>query len=352
MLVFPDSSEVKVKDALVTVIVPVYNVAQYLDRCVESIVNQTYANLQVILVNDGSTDGSGALCDEYANRDERVTVIHQANGGLSAARNAALDSAGGDFITFVDSDDWIHQQFVERLLSMACIGPADIAIAGLIKPPLDAISADFDREIPVLLTPVEAIDQLLGPNHPLFVVACGKLFRRRVLGDLRFPTGRLHEDEFIAHRLILAANRISLVHEPLYYYWQRETSIMGAGYNIRRGEDIVQAYRDRVDVLESVGMHDAASRTRKSLFFQTRKLFLSMDAKNVTRRKELLRDMRKIASDEARIRRNLLSVFVWLYSWIPGVLEPLDQIRHRLRKDGRAAIEWLPTRLSLRASTR
>ena len=225
---------------MVSVIVPVYNVERYLRKCIESILNQTYQDLEVILVDDGSKDCSGNICDEYAAKDARIRVIHKENGGLSDARNCGIDVAKGEYLLFVDSDDFIHSQMLEVLYdAMQDIG-ADISVCNFLNVPegqdlQQETITDPSRHI---YREQEKLAQLYV-NNLVTVVAWNKLYSRRLFQTLRYPKGRLHEDEFVIHRLLFEARSVVYVDVVLYYYVQRQNSIMGkySIKNIRDGYD-------------------------------------------------------------------------------------------------------------------
>lgn len=193
----------------ISVVVPVYQVRQWLDRCLASVQEQTHNNLEIILVNDGSTDGSGGRCDELAAEDARIRVVHQSNKGLSAARNRGLEIATGDWITFIDSDDWVHPEMLERLLTMT--GPeVDIAVAGFervttIDSPQGAQCGPTE-----LLTSNQVLARYFGADRTLLTIACAKLFRREMFTEIRFPEGRLHEDEATTYKLLAKAKLVAL----------------------------------------------------------------------------------------------------------------------------------------------
>lgn len=209
---------------LVSVIVPVYRVEEYLPACVDSILAQTYDNLEILLIDDGSPDGCGALCDAYAKSDGRVRVLHQPNGGLSAARNAGLALARGETISFIDGDDTVSPVFIEALLGAG----ADIAQCGFCTDArlLGQSVPDFQ-----LRTGREASLELQSDATGAFTVAWNKLYRRTLFDGLRFPAGRLHEDEFVTYRALWRAERCAIANEPLYHYRRRPDSIMGAGFS-------------------------------------------------------------------------------------------------------------------------
>lgn len=232
---------------LISVIVPVYKVEKYLDKCVRSIVDQTYTNLEILLVDDGSPDNCGAMCDAWAQKDKRIRVIHKENGGLSDARNVGMAAATGEYIAFVDSDDWVHVRYIERLYAALTEHNA----------PISACSVRFvceAEEIPaqspansIALTTEEALRTLIR-GEGVRAVAWNKLYHRDLLQDETFPIGKYHEDEFFTYRLIAKAQTVAYVPEELYYYLQRGSGIMGS-VSIRH-LDMLEAWCERLCFLK------------------------------------------------------------------------------------------------------
>lgn len=233
---------------LITIIVPIYNVAVYMDRCVDSILTQTYRNLEVILVDDGSTDGSAAMCDQWAQRDSRIKVIHQSNGGLSQARNTALDAMTGQYVTMVDGDDYIAPHFVETMLGLAGNTGADVVSSGWNlfddgtspKPSSDAHITTF--------TPAQAIDEVFY-QHTLTNSACSKLYAASLWHDLRFPVGMLYEDLAVIYDLLSLATRVVHTSEELYLYRQRQEGSITSSFSRKRTHvlDIMERLEERVE---------------------------------------------------------------------------------------------------------
>lgn len=217
------------ENALISVIIPVYKVEQYLSRCVESVLNQTYPNLEVILVDDGSPDGSGAICDAFATRDSRVRVIHKQNGGLSDARNAGIDMASGDYFAFVDSDDWVEPDTYETMLTLAQKYEVKIVCAGRYDE--DSVSGvktlGLCPEKEELISGEEAVRRILRWEH-MDSSACDKLYARELYADIRYPVGRVVEDVATTYRLVLLAGNIAMLPRPVYHYCHREQSITTA----------------------------------------------------------------------------------------------------------------------------
>lgn len=218
---------------LISVIVPVYNVEAYLDRCVSSIVNQSHKNLEIILVDDGSPDGCPALCDEWAARDERIHVLHKENSGLSDARNAGMGAAHGEYISFIDGDDWIEPRFFEILQHELEAQNADVA-AVQYRPCWEGDACErqsayehvtvYDRQTAMRLLIQNQIKQ----------VVWNKLYRSAQIRDIPFEKGKVHEDEFWTYQVIGRIERFAAIDYIGYDYFQRAGSIMGAGYSPKR----------------------------------------------------------------------------------------------------------------------
>lgn len=235
--------------SLISIIVPVYKVEKYLDKCVDSIVNQTYQNLEIILVDDGSPDTCGAMCDAWAKKDSRIRVVHKENGGLSDARNAGLAVATGAYIAFVDSDDWISPEFIQILLDALEKTGSDISACGIIPFYEDEpiTIPDYEDEI-VCVQTEQALRYLIEDR--LRQVVWNKLYKRAVIADILFAKGKLHEDEFWSYQIIGNAQKVAITSVPGYYYLQRRESIMGSKYTLRR-LDAIEAKEQRQIYLES-----------------------------------------------------------------------------------------------------
>ena len=234
---------------LISVIVPIYQVEPYLDRCVKSIVNQTYKNIEIILVNDGSPDGCPAICDAWAERDSRVKVIHKENGGLSDARNAGLAVAAGDLISFIDSDDWIEPDFLTALYDAMEQTGAKIAECATTYAAEDGTAIRIREEtLPSPLDRTEALRRLVLEDG-VYQTVWNKLYRREVIQGVPFAVGKYNEDEFWTYQVFDRIKKLAIVETPLYNYLQRGTSIIGVGYNLRR-LDGLEARFQRMNYLQ------------------------------------------------------------------------------------------------------
>lgn len=233
------------KQDLISVIIPIYKVEKYLDECLYSIVNQTYENLEILLVDDGSPDNCGKICDEYAQKDNRIKVIHKENGGLSSARNAGLDIAKGEYISFVDSDDVIDEKFIETLYKMCINNSVDIAICDYMRF-TDTIEKDkSENTINVYSSKKVQNDMYENIISEKVVVTWNKLYKKYLFEEIRFPVGKIHEDEFTTYKLLYASKSdIAVTNSKFYYYRCNPNGIMGRKYNKNR-LDILEALEER-----------------------------------------------------------------------------------------------------------
>lgn len=219
---------------LISVIVPVYKVEAYLDRCVQSIVDQTYHNLEVILVDDGSPDNCPAMCDAWAEKDSRIKVIHKENGGLSDARNAGMAVATGELMGFVDSDDWISPETYQLLYERMAVDGSDIVACGVEMVWEDDMpSRMLTRPGYCVLDAQEAMQAIIEESwlkQPVWY----KLYKTKLIQDVLFPVGKYHEDVFWSYQAVGKACKVSVFDTPCYHYVQRESSIMGEEYSLKR----------------------------------------------------------------------------------------------------------------------
>lgn len=241
--------------ATISIVVPVYKVEAYLRRCIDSILVQTYRDFELILVDDGSPDNCGKICDEYAKKDSRVIVIHQQNGGLSAARNSgiewALSNSSSRYLTFIDSDDWVLSRYLECLYagvllsgSVACCGCQELSDT---KSAYDVEVSDKSWRI----LPTREYWLQLG----FTMTAWGKLYVKSLFADVRYPVGKIHEDEYVTHRILFQKECVAQTEARLYCYWRRENSITMSSKGIKR-LDFLGGLEDQYAMF--VQMHDEA----------------------------------------------------------------------------------------------
>lgn len=245
------------KESLISVIVPVYNEEKYLRKCLDSIRNQTYTEIEVICVDDHSTDSSGVLCDQYAEMDSRFCVIHkEKNGGLSEARNTGMKYARGEYLSFVDADDWIDGRFLECLYHIITQYHGDIAQCGYANITNEAfhVRQPLDAETVIPLTGKQALKKLYSipaeyASVP-YTIVCNKLYKRSIFFGLYFPKGRMYEDQFFTYRCFDRAKKILVSTERLYYYRQSSGSITRSTYTIRFQDDII-AHGEQIRYFQS-----------------------------------------------------------------------------------------------------
>lgn len=219
---------------LISVIIPIYNVEKYLRRCVDSVLSQTYKNLEVWLVDDGSPDGCPAICDEYAERDNRVKVIHKRNGGLADARNVALDRATGDYIVCVDSDDYISTTHIEGLYKLIVDNNADVAVNTSCSF-LEGTEPKLDKADSKVYTydSLHAVETMFY-QEKFDTSAWGKMYKLELFNDVRYPKGLLFEDLPTTYKLLLKAKKVAFQNIQSYYYFLRADSIEGAAFSPKK----------------------------------------------------------------------------------------------------------------------
>ncbi len=229
-----------ISNPLVSVIIPVYNTKKYLRRCLNSVQGQTYQNLEIIIINDGSTDNSINICEEFRKKDERVVVVSQVNKGLSAARNTGIDICHGDFITFVDSDDSIEKNYTKYLLELVSKGESDIAICAHEEVRREKVICNFGKGfLEKQYSTEECLQDML--NEKGFTLSSwGKLYDKKLFKNIRFPEGKLHEDIGTTYKLIMNAKKISYGPEPKYIYYLHNNSITSSGFNKQKLDIITQ----------------------------------------------------------------------------------------------------------------
>lgn len=242
-----------VMENLISVIVPVYNVEKYVDKCIESLINQSYKNLEILLINDGSTDLSEEICRKWAKKDFRIQVFNKENGGLSDARNFGLDRCNGDFVAFVDSDDIINKEMFNVMLNLSKETSSDIVQCDFLKFKDENTIINEKEEYKIKeFSNIEAIENHYKEELKIStVVAWSKLYKRKLFNEIRFPKGKLHEDEFTTYKLLYKANKITYTNQKLYYYRDTPNSIMNCTYNIKR-LDLIEALRERLVFIDKI----------------------------------------------------------------------------------------------------
>ena len=240
----------------ISVIVPVYKVEKYIHRCVDSILSQSFSDLELILVDDGSPDGCSAICDEYAHRDIRVRVFHQQNQGVSAARNFGLDwvlnNSNSEWISFVDSDDWCHPKMLELLHDAVVYSGLNVSACGYVNTQGEEPNVDFSN---ISATPMST-EQFFVNNNTGFIVPWGKLYRKSAFKNIRYPLGKRFEDEYTTYRVLFQFEQIAYVNSSLYFYLNNPDSFMHMDWSLSR-LDYFNAAKEQVSFFEAIGKAEA-----------------------------------------------------------------------------------------------
>lgn len=250
---------------LISVIIPVYNVDKYLRQCLDSVINQTYKNIEILLIDDGSTDDSGKICDEYAGNDARITVIHKENGGLSDARNTGIESMHGQYVSFVDSDDYIDLHYIETLTNAAVSTKSDVIMASYIKVSDNYIDRGSKCKAGKSIEQFSGIDAKLSMLYrkKLTMYSPGKLYHAALFDKVRFPYGRIFEDMVTTWEIMKLVNAVEYVDEPLYFYRQRSGSTVNTKYSHRKMDQVFMAK----DILDEVCNDRQLYKAAVSLYF-------------------------------------------------------------------------------------
>lgn len=234
----------------ISVIIPSYNVEPYLERCVESVVNQTYRELEIILVDDGSTDATGELCDSLAVTDSRIKVVHKENGGLSDARNAGINVAEGDFYSFVDGDDYLEKDAYEIMISEMANTDVSLVSAGIVVEDIRGNKHLNMSKERLILNKEDALLNLLSPVRTIGQSSCNKLFRKQLFRELRYKKGIINEDMELLPKILDICNLVVLLNKPVYHYVRRNGSITESEFSIWKYQGIRNAY-DTLDLCKN-----------------------------------------------------------------------------------------------------
>ncbi len=303
---------------LVSIIVPVYKVENYLNRCVDSILMQSYKNIEVILVDDGSPDKCPQICDEYANLDERVEVIHKKNGGLSDARNIGIEKAKGEFFSFIDSDDYVYPDMIENLVNIHRNTGANMVITNF-----KTVDEAGNRVEPMESSPIlnglfsagEIMPQIYEGMGWYYIVAWNKLYHRSLFEQIRFPFGKIHEDEYVVTQLMWAAKKIACLSKEEYVYlYQRNGSIM----DLQKGRsqcDWLEAMYLRFLFCKEQGMEELATLTRTVYFRELNNFFMKPEMRAYATKKQRKAAKRQYAKMDGK------SVTEWI-NWIIFLINP------------------------------
>ena len=280
------------ENQLISIIVPIYNVEKYLKKCIESIINQTYKNIEIILVDDGSPDNCGKICEEYSQKDKRIIVIHKENGGLSDARNKGIDIAKGDYLTFIDSDDFVNIDYIEKLYSSIKLNNTELAQCGISKVnENNEIIEKLNYDENYIKTSHEILNELYGKHLIENVVVWNKMYAKELFKNIRFPVGKIHEDEFTTYKLIYYSKNVAIVSDSLYNYRQNNASIMGRKFNIKR-LNLLEALEQRIQFFWDKNEKDLYEKSVKVYLEQLRMYYIKTK-KYIRNSKEIQQDIKR-----------------------------------------------------------
>ena len=304
---------------LISIIVPVYNVEKYLKKCVDSIVNQTYKNLEIILVDDGATDNSGKICDELVELDNRIKVYHKKNGGLSDARNYGVERATGDYIGFVDSDDYIDAEMYEKLYEAIKKENVDVAECNLKIVYPEKTDLFTDQKYYQICNKQEYLEEYLKIEK-IFGSACVRLTKADIAKKLKFPVGKLYEDTYYAYDLIGIVDKYVIVDNPYYNYLMRENSITNAKFNPRIFDLIEIVEKFHTNVYKNYPSLKEAADCRKmyAYFSVLNSILLEEDFKNNSFYKQIIdyfkENYKKLLKNKYITRNRKLSILLIKFS--------------------------------------
>ena len=299
---------------LLSIIVPVYDVERYLPKCIDSILAQTFTDFELILVDDGSPDSCPALCDAAAAKDARIRVIHQKNGGLSAARNAGLDAARGAWIGFVDSDDYIAPEMYETLYKAVQSTGADLALCDYVK--VDETGALCTQtHVAVPQKSLTGRELLQKAYWTTVQIACNKLYHRTIFAQLRYPVGKLNEDFFVIPEICLNTQKAVVVPDVLYYYVQRGDSIMGKSRTLRH-YDAAEAAQHYWNCLVENRVYETLPAAAECTFCVVSRIYWTLPA--ALRKEPRSMEMLRMQSETVRRTRQYCAVplKLQLQSWL------------------------------------
>lgn len=323
------------KEPLISIIVPVYNVEKYLEKCISSITMQTYKNLQVIIVDDGTKDNSGKLADALATADNRIEVYHKENGGLSSARNEGMKHIKGEYVMFIDSDDYMAHDMCEKLISHAVQSQCDLVECGFVNVYKTYEKEEYPCSSTTILTGREATKAYLTREHNIQSAVWVTLYHKSVLEGIKFEVGRLHEDGWFKYLVLYAAKRVALIPDCLYYYVkEREGSIMTANLKEKNVRDVLDSFVVRWHYFEHQGDEELAILAKNvylnNLLSYHYSIYCKMEDKQAAKR--LMKEFRSVLLDHKSyilsspsMKDNRLKF--WVYFYLPRISTFISKYR-------------------------
>lgn len=317
---------------LISIILPVFNTKNYLEECIESILNQVYKNIELIIVDDGSSDGSIDICKTYEKKDSRIRFIQQENGGLSSARNTGLDICNGDYICFIDADDYVKSDYIEKLYKSIKENNTNISVCGYadlcVDNTLDSADISSYQE---LLTGKKFLK-----DRGINTVVWNKMYNASIWKDLRFDIGRLHEDLFIMHKIMYNDNPVSVVKEDLYIHRKRNDSITGKKFDLKRANDIIEASENRINFFRNKE-HDFYCMCLIELIDKLNKEYGRLYMYDKKKYKRELKDMHTRAKEcyreyiFSKKNKNSCSIKNTMFIFMPNIITRLKILKSHMR---------------------
>lgn len=313
----------------ISVIVPVYKVEPYLRRCVKSILNQSFQDFELILVDDGSPDNCPAICDEYAEKDRRVRVIHKSNRGVSSARNVGIDwvfaNSDSRWLTFIDSDDWIHPEYLERLLESAIQNSSDISVCGYAEthgenPQVDKVS---------LAPKVWTVEKFYLSHRINVTVPWAKLYRKECFSSVRYPEDRKYEDEYTSYKVFFPCNTVPFINAPLYAYFQRPDSLVHQKRTENHYLDAAEAFEEQTLFFHERNLPTLRNVSARQALYKYKEAVKNGNKSRKPRLKRLLKAKIKFFRDDLDIR---LSGNELVYEWVMPIRSTLSRRWRHIKK--------------------
>lgn len=317
---------------LISIIIPIYNVEKYLKHCINSVIRQTYSNIEIILVDDGSTDNCRKICDDFKILDSRVKVIHKENGGLSDARNIGIDNSSGKYIAFLDSDDYISKYYIEVLYNSLINNESDLSECDYLE--VDNDNEEINLNINNMnrytynYTGIEMLNNLYSTDAVINVIACNKLYKKELFDNIRYPKGKIHEDEATTYKIFYKIKKATIVRVKLYFYRKNPNSITRKEFNLNRLV-ILEILKDRIDFFELNKEFELRDKTIKMyldtlirLYWKCKK---NLNYETKWTRKKLIKEYRAnynaiIMSKYIKAKSKLVMLFKLFFPNIYGII--------------------------------
>ena len=299
----------------ISIIVPVYNVEQYLRRCVDSILGQTFQDFEIVLVDDGSSDNSGVICDQYAGKDGRIHVIHQKNSGASAARNAGIiwanTNSDSEWIGFIDSDDWVHCEYLETLYNAVRTNDVLVSITDYERS--DGLNPEVDENM--LEPKICSVEKYFIENNTSAIVPWGKIYAKSCFKEIRFPVGKNCEDEFTTYKTLFMKEQIAVIGAPLYVYFINENSLSSGRWTPKR-MDVIEAFEERIEYFDHLHINGMREYAVSSYIYRLQNFIKQIDKEqehNYWRERKLL--FKKLRTAIIKYRKEYpLQTHEWAYN--------------------------------------